>query len=271
MKSSVNFSQSDPQSDPRPKVTPVRGMARGTAEEQRAKRALNAENEGRTLRRWTRRTPAGTAPAPATPSTSGSAAVSVTQLEFSAAAPSVLQPTAPSLTPPQPSVPTVPPPIAPPPPAPPTAAPIAPPSSSLPGGFKVGDTLIYTGENHTYSYELQDGRSISSRVRHGMKCTVMGPAKVAMLGTAVSVRFDGFGHIDMGWGPVMETHSIVLEHLRHPRIEEIAEPRVIEPWPEAGYVEQRLHRHGFVDGAMQLTDSEFFMHCMSGRMRRWSI
>ena len=49
----------------------------------------------------------------------------------------------------------------------------------------------------------------------------------------MSVRFHGFGHIDMGWGPVMETHSVTLQYLRHPRIEEEADPRVIEPLSEA--------------------------------------
>ena len=174
-----------------------------------------------------------------------------------------------------------PPPSVSPPPVSPSSVPLtstaplsAAPSSSLPGGFKVGDSLVYTGENHIHTF-VRDGRNITLRVRHGETCTVMGPAQVGygsdeLFGygsDALSVRF----FFEFDWGPAMKTYSVPIHYLRHSRIPEQANPRVIEPCSEVGYVEQQLNKHGFVDGTLQITSSEHTMHFLSGKMRRWSI
>ena len=161
------------------------------------------------------------------------------------------------------------PPAQPAPPAPdaPIEAPPMPPP--LPGGFAVGDCLVYTGKTRTVTVYSVPGGSVL--VKEGTPCKVTGPAKdPSKRHNAVSVRFH---HHSRSLGTSYFT--VDISTLRYPRpsdrLCDEVEERIQDRWPSVGYVEKRLRAHGFVDGSLCITSREDYMQREAGRLRRNSI
>ena len=192
-----------------------------TAEQQRAKRAAAAEEQGRTLRSYRRRTD--------TPSRSSVASSSSCANSTDSAADHR-------------------------------------PAPTLPGGFNVGDRLIYTGNCKTFAVDGQP----AVIVREGERCEVTSPAQAPSDSGTVSVRFH---HLSQSLGA--RTFSVGVSLLRYcgpsDRMCYQVEELIAAPWPSNDYVCERLRLLGCVDGSRLVTNNEDSLQRVIGRLRRYSI
>ena len=138
-------------------------------------------------------------------------------------APSPAVPPAPAATPTTPAHSTTTP--------PPPTSPI-PTAVALPGGFHVGDRLVYIGENMTI---VQPCRRRNVIVKQGMLCNVTGMANENMKQIGVSLHFPSLG---------AATFSVNSKFLRYPRVCVEVDECIFDPIPEAGYVRDALRSLG---------------------------